>query len=66
MFDEHMVVTLFYEPEINRFTDDFGSIIHDIHRLVTPWQIMLFKQQKGVFLTPDVTNSFIVELIYPD
>lgn len=65
MVDEHDVRSYLYDPEINRFIDEFGSIVHDIHRVVTPGQLMIFKQYKNVYVVPDITNSFLVEMIYP-
>ena len=64
--NEHEVLTLLYCPDINRFSDGFGSIIHDIFRLVTPGQLMIFREYKNIYVVPDITNSFLVELIYPD
>lgn len=66
MLDEHDVRSLFYYPDINRFTDENGSVIHDIHRLVSPGQLRLFMEFKSIYMVPDVTHSFLVELIYPD
>jgi hypothetical protein len=59
-------VTLFYDSDINRFVDGFGNVIHDIFRLITPGQLMLFRERKGMDLINDVTNSFKVTLIYLD
>lgn len=66
MLDEHEVLTLWYNPEINRFMDEFGSIIHDIWRIITPGQYKIFKETQFIYLVPDVTNSFLVEMIYGD
>lgn len=64
--DERPVITLFYDSKINRFIDDFGVIIHDIYRLITPSQLFISRQYKNIYLIPDITNSFLVELIYLD
>lgn len=65
MTDEENVLYLLYDPRINRFIDDFGAIRDDIFRFITPGQVMLFKKNKNKFLTPDITHSFLVELVYP-
>lgn len=62
-YDPHDTIVLFYDSDINRFvTADFGNVVHDIHRLLAPWQITLFKNQ-GDCVFPDITNSFLVELV---
>lgn len=62
-YDPHDTILLFYDGVNNWFTDgSFGNIVYDIHRLLTPWQIRLFKQQ-GDCVFPDRTNSFLIELI---
>jgi hypothetical protein len=67
MYDDHETRTLFYDSETNRFMDEMGNVIHDIYRWITPSQIMIFKEQhKGIWVVPDVTNTFLVELIDPD
>ena len=66
-YDPADIVTLEYNLELNRFIDlSFGNIIHDIHRLLTPWQIMLFKKEQCDKCFPDVTDTFLVELYWPE
>ena len=62
--NNHKFVTLFYDPDINRFVDGFGKVMHDIFRLITPDQLMLFRQNKNICSVKDVSNSFFVSLIY--
>ena len=66
MVNTEIVKTLFYDPEINRFRDELGDVVHDIHRLITHNQILLFRKYRNIYIIPDVTNSFLVELIYYD
>lgn len=66
-YDPHDTICLFYDSGINRFVDSaFGNVIHDIYRLLTPSQVMLFKKNKESAVYPDITNKFLVELVYPD
>ena len=66
-YDENHIIELFYDPEMNYFIEaSFGEVIYDIHRILYPWQIMLFKQGQVDRIFPDVTKSFFVELYYPD
>ncbi len=60
------VMTLFYDPPTNRFFEDFGRIVHDIHRLITPGQLLVFKRKQEDVVVADITNSFLIELLYPD
>lgn len=65
-YDPHDTICLFYDVGVNGFIDNYGRVILDIHRLLTPWQLMLFKRRKEDMVFPDVTNSFLIELVYPD
>lgn len=65
-YDPHNVMSLLYNIEMNRFEDaSFGNIIHNIYDYLQPWQIFLFKKTKRHMVFPDVTNSFLIELLYP-
>lgn len=48
-----MVNELFYDQDLNRFTDADGEIIHDIHRYLDPWQIAYVKDLGA-------TNCYVV------
>lgn len=65
-YNEKYVMPLEYDPEINRFRDQFGGVVHDIYRLITPSQYLIFRKYKNIYLVPDITNSFLVEMIYPE
>ena len=66
-YDPHETLMLWYDVGINRFVDVMnGNVMHDIHRILAPWQIALFKKDKTDYVFPDVTNTFLVELVYPD
>lgn len=67
MFDPHETVGLFYDAGINRFIDmKNGDIVNDIYRLVTPSDVFLFKRKKESITIPDRSNTFLVEMVYPD
>lgn len=63
-YDPHLTKCLFYDVGENSFIDNYGRVILDIHRLLTPWQLMLFRRYKEDMTFPDVTDSFLVELVY--
>ena len=65
-YDPHRTKCLFYDVGENSFIDTYGRVILDIHRLLSPWQLMLFKRYRKDITFPDVTDSFLVELVYPD
>lgn len=66
-YDPHDTICLFYDVVNNYFIESsFGCIVYDIHRLIAPWQVTLFKWHRKDAVFPDVTNSFLVELVYPD
>lgn len=64
MVNIEIVKTLIYDPEINRFRDDMGNVVHDIYRLIMPSQFKIFREHKNIYLIPDITNRFLVEMIY--
>lgn len=62
-YDPHDTILLIYDPEINRFIDgSFGNVVYNIHSMLAPWQIAMFKE-KGDCVFPDPTNSFLIELL---
>ena len=66
-FDENDIMEVFYDPEMNYFVEaSFGQVMCDIYRFLEPWKIMLFKQGQEDRIFSDRTNSFFVELYYPD
>jgi len=65
-YDPHDTIMLYYDVGANIFVDDYGNIYHDIYHLLHPWQVFLFKKYKECCTFPNVTNTFLVELVYPD
>lgn len=63
-YDHNDILTLLFDEGINRFVDTQGNIINNIYKILTPNQVMLFKKEKEYVLTPDVSNTRLVELIY--
>jgi hypothetical protein len=60
----HKFVTLLFDEDINRFVDGMGNVVHDIFRIITPNQFMLFKKYKEMVVLSDVTNTYGVTLVY--
>lgn len=65
-YDPHRTICLFYDVGENSFIDTCGRVIIDIHRLLRPWQLMLFRRHKEDMVFPDVTDSFLIELVYSE
>lgn len=66
-YDYNDTVCLLYDVWENCFIDaSFGHVVHDIHRLLAPWQIKLFKQYRESMTFINATNSFLVSVTYPD
>lgn len=57
-------ITLFYDPDINRFIDGLGRVVNDIFRIITPNQAMVFKERKDMLLVKDRSGENKVTLIY--
>lgn len=63
-FPNDLVQTLYYNLDDNTFSDEFGWTIYDIYRIISPTQVMMFKEKGGAAsFVRDVTNSFFVELV---
>lgn len=65
VIDEHNTITLFFDRRINRFIDEYGNVVHDIYRIITPNQLLMFKEGL-LYMCHDITCSYIVELIDTD
>lgn len=71
-FDPHDTITLIYDLESNCFMDDRGNIIYDIYKLISPNQLLLFREElpyvfnEFIFTVPDVTNSFLIDIYYAE
>lgn len=66
-YNEEDMVSLEYDPERQGFIDWTygGYLVHDIYRLLKPWQVFLFKHYKRNYIFPDVTGKFLVEMYWP-
>ena len=56
---------LWYDPKINRFVDEGGYILHDLHQYFNLWQLDEWKKTRGYALLEDRNGDFW-ELFYPD
>lgn len=63
---ENNVMTLYFDVDENRFIDEFGSIVDNPFIYITPNQLYIFKTYKYQYVVQDVTNSFLVEMVWPD
>lgn len=66
LYEQGDIIQIHYDVKRNLFLDSGGYVIYDIHRLVSPTAIAIFKSKADYYIVPDVTRSFLVEMIYPD
>lgn len=64
MVDIETVKTLYFDVKLNLFRDDMGTIIYDIYRFITPNQFLIFRKFKNIYVIPNITNEYLVELIW--
>ena len=57
--------TLWYDPTINRFEDECGYVLHDLHPYFDTWQLDRWKKTKDYALMTD-KNGDLWELFYND
>ena len=68
-YDPRKTLNLYYDEELKRFFEveeyDGGFLepINNIHQILEPWKILLFKE-RGLCVFPDRTKSFLVEIIW--
>lgn len=72
-YDPRKTLMLFYDETVNRFFEvgysqegaflGFLDPVHNIHQILEPWKILLFKEQ-GWCIFPDRAQSFLVELVW--
>ena len=55
-------VTLYYDSDFNQFADPYGYVCYDIHRLLHPWQVFLFKKGHVSKVFYDVSHTKLVFL----
>lgn len=55
---------LYYYEKDNRMVDEWGNIVHDIYKIITPNDLMMFKKKKEYMFVRGVQGEY-VELIYP-
>jgi len=58
------VYSLWYYPDINRFTDEDGYILHDLSRYFDGWELDAWKRTQDYGLLKD-RNGDLWELYYP-
>ena len=56
--------SLWFYPSINRFTDDDGNILHDLHELFDVWQLEEWKKTQDYGLLIDRKGG-LCEMYYP-
>ena len=54
---------LFYDPVVNRFEDESGYIVHDLHKWFGTWQLDKWKKTKLDTTIPD-RNGELWEIFY--
>ena len=63
--DAFDIVELNYKSESNRMFNEAGDVIHDIHRIVSPDALLVFKKNKQNMSVWDDHGDLVV-LLYPE
>lgn len=59
------VIELHYDADMNYMIDECGKIIYDIHRIISPARLSVFKDHKQSTSVWDNQGNLVV-LLYPD
>lgn len=61
---------LWYYPDINRFVDCNGNVIHNIYRILEPWVLEAWKRycenNMAVYQRVRDVNGRLIDLHYPE
>ena len=66
--DDDKIIYLEYDYQREGFINWTygGYLVLDIYRLLKPWQVFLFMNNKKNYIFPDITGEFLVELYWPE
>lgn len=61
-------VELFYNQDLNRFINNDGEIIHDLHGILEPWQINHAKNlsKESCYVVLETSDGDFVEIFFPE
>lgn len=59
-------ISLWFAVDYNRFYDEYGNIIHDMHNVLDPWQIEFIKKQQDSYCLLNGRNGELIEIFTPD
>jgi hypothetical protein len=59
------ITELHYDADMNYMVDECGKVVYDIHRLVSPARLAVFKDHKQSTSVWDNHGDLVV-LLYPD
>lgn len=68
LFEDDCDFNLFFDMDLNRFIDEFGSVINDMHELFYPWEIIYAKKEASLYGFCVLTSKTreVVGLFFPD
>ena len=58
-------ISLFYDLGSNKFVDEDGNMVFNIHAYITPNELYLFRLYKGNMYFYNKEKELIIELVYP-
>lgn len=59
------IIELNYDADMNYMVDECGKIVYDIHRIISPGRLMVFKDHKQT-TTTWADDGTLILLKYPD
>lgn len=59
--------SLYYDQDLNRFIDDAGEILNDMHEILEPWQIKHLKTmgKESGYCVLGLRDGGIIEVFFP-
>jgi hypothetical protein len=58
------VVSIYWDPYYNDFTDIDGNLFADIFRIISPSRLLLMKLKRGIWYEKTATDV-VYELVFP-
>jgi hypothetical protein len=59
-----IISSIYWDPHYNDFTDIYGQLFVDIFQIVTPNELLLMKQKRGVWYIK-LSEEVTCELVFP-
>lgn len=58
------IISIYWDPYFNDFSDIEGNLFYDIFRIITPNKLLIMKKKRGI-LYEKFSENITYELVFP-